>query len=316
MALDRGIGERELAQLVLRRINPRGDAGADFAVDLHWHDDLLSLRDGRIECWPLRLHQSLRVPEQVPQFLGGVRRERRQHHDQRIHRLPQHGNGLCPLDASHRRLTARRNAVRGALAEIVDRVDQLHQRRHGGVEVHPLLDVHGDAANRVVRFPPQLALRVGAVVATRRDALAADRLRPVIDDAPNAEEKTEAALEPGVGPLDFLLRRRDEHHVQTQRVGAVLLHHVVGIDDVALRLRHDVAVLHQHALREQALERLVEVDQAHVAQHAREEARVQQVQNRVLDAAAVEIDRQPIGRGRRIERHLLVVRVGKAEEIP
>ncbi len=94
----------------------------------------------------------------------------------------------------------------------------------------------------------------------------------MIDDAPHAEEEAEAALESGVAPLDFLFGRCDEHHVQSQRVGAVLLQHVVGIDDVALRLRHDGAVLQHHPLRQQALERLVEVHQTDVAQEAGEEA--------------------------------------------
>ena len=80
--------------------------------------------------------------------------------------------------------------------------------------------------------------------------------RELIDQAPDAGEETPAALEPGVRPLDLLLRRRHEHHVEPQRVGAELLDHVVGIDDVALRLRHDLAVLEDHALREQARERL------------------------------------------------------------
>ena len=41
--------------------------------------------------------------------------------------------------------------------------------------------------------------------------------------------------------------------------------------------------------------------QSDVAQHPREEPRVQQVQNRVLDAAAVEVDRHPVRRRLRVE---------------
>ena len=43
-------------------------------------------------------------------------------------------------------------------------------------------------------------------------------------------------------------------------------------------------------------ERLLDLDQAHVAHHAHPEARVQQVQDRVLDAADVLIDRHPVVR--------------------
>ena len=95
-----------------------------------------------------------------------------------------------------------------------------------------------------------------------------------------------AAVEAGVAPLDFLLGRGDEHHVEPQRVGADLLQHRVGIDDVALRLRHHVAVLQHHPLGEQVRERLAVVDHPEVAEHPGEEARVDQVQDGVLDAAA------------------------------
>jgi hypothetical protein len=53
-----------------------------------------------------------------------------------------------------------------------------------------------------------------------------------------------------------------------------------------------------HALGEQAGERLVEVEQAAGRHGAGVEARVEQVQDRVLDAADVLVDGQPVvGRG-------------------
>ncbi len=81
------------------------------------------------------------MAEHLPQLLGRVRRERREHHDQRVDRLAQHGDRLRPLDPADRRFGAGRRAVRGALAERVELVDELHQRRHRGVQVHPLFDV-------------------------------------------------------------------------------------------------------------------------------------------------------------------------------
>ena len=116
--------------------------------------------------------------------------------------------------------------------------------------MHARIDVARDAADRRVRLPPQRALVVVERQAGRRRR-AGQRRRQVIDDAPDAAEEPERAFEAGVGPLDFLLRRRDEHHVQPQRVGAELADHVVRIDDVALRLGHDGAVLQHHALRQQ-----------------------------------------------------------------
>ena len=67
----------------------------------------------------------------------------------------------------------------------------------------------------------------------------------------------------------------------------------------ALRL---VGLVRDHALREQRRERLAHValqfEMSGVAHRAREEARVEQVQDRVLDAADVLVDGQPVaGRG-------------------
>ena len=58
-----------------------------------------------------------------------------------------------------------------------------------------------------------------------------------------------------------------------------------------------IGLVHDHALREQALERLVDASRCPVALHgAGEEARIEQVQDRVLDAADILVDRQPASR--------------------
>ena len=205
------------------------------------------------------------------------------------------------------------------LAERIELVDELHHRRHRRVQVHPLLDVHGGAPDRVVRFAAEGAFSVCELFHLARPAfpaLPAQKRRPMVHETPHAHQEPEASLDPRVAPLDFLFRRRDKHHVQPQRIRAVLLHHRVRIDDVALRLGHDVDVLEHHALREEACKRLVERNEADVAEHAREEPRIQQVQNRVLDASDIEIDRHPV-RGRLLaERQLAIFRIGEAEEVP
>ncbi len=55
-----------------------------------------------------------------------------------------------------------------------------------------------------------------------------------------------------------------------------------------------IALMRHHALREQAGERLVQADLARRVHRAREEARIEQVQDRMLDAADILIDRQPV----------------------
>jgi hypothetical protein len=51
--------------------------------------------------------------------------------------------------------------------------------------------------------------------------------------------------------------------------------------------------VHDHALREQAGERLVEADVPGLPHRAGKEAAVEEVQDRVLDAADILIDRHP-----------------------
>ena len=114
-------------------------------------------------------------------------------------------------------------------------------------------------------------------------------------------------------PLQFLVRRSHEQDVRAHGIAAVAGDHVLGRDDVALRLAHNVAVLvKHHALAQQVLERLVEVQHPQVAQHLREEATVQQVQDGVLNAADVLVNGHPAVRLGAIERQLGVVRIGIA----
>ena len=76
-----------------------------------------------------------------------------------------------------------------------------------------------------------------------------------------------------------------------------------------------VDVVEHHALRQQALEGLVAIDQAHVAHHLGPEARIQQVQDGVLDTADVLVHRHPVV-GARIDHGGVVLRTGVAHEVP
>ena len=95
---------------------------------------------------------------------------------------------------------------------------------------------------------------------------------------------------------------------------AVALLDVVRV--VVLAARVLVAVGEDHPLVEQPLERLLGVHQAAVEQHLVPEARVEQVQHRVLDAADVEVDRHPVALGRLRPRLALVVRIEEAQVVP
>ena len=88
-------------------------------------------------------------------------------------------------------------------------------------------------------------------------------------------------------PVDVVLERPGEQHDQAHRVGAPPLDERHRLHDVALRLRHRGAAVDHLALVHQLRERLGERDHPHVVEDLREEPRVEQVQDRVLDAAGV-----------------------------
>ena len=76
-----------------------------------------------------------------------------------------------------------------------------------------------------------------------------------------------------------------------------------------------VGLVRDHALREETFERLVELASAGFVHGAGEEARIEQMQNRMLDAADILVDRQPVADGVRIGRHGRV-RTAEAREVP
>ena len=167
---------------------------------------------------------------------------------------------------------------------------------------------------------------------------------------PHAIEETIRADDAFVRPRRFFFRRRDEERVDALGVGAEARDEIVGRDNVELRLRHlrqfgryrlpgrlahelvaaalhiverdplsdggAVALLDDHALVEQPRERLLEVAQPHVVQGVRDKARVQQMEDGVLDAADVLVDRQPAIDDGGVENLRVVARGNEARVVP
>ena len=100
-----------------------------------------------------------------------------------------------------------------------------------------------------------------------------------------------------------------------RRPSSPRLHPHLGRRD-PLALRMAIGLVDDHALREQAGEGLVEREMAAAAHRPREEARIEQMQNRMFDAADILVDRQPMIGDRRRGRRGLVARIGEAREIP
>ena len=111
-----------------------------------------------------------------------------------------------------------------AVAERIELIHELHLRGDRCIQVHPRIQIQRHASNRLVRLSPQCALTiVQHEITNRGNLLARKRRGQLIDQAPHAREEAETALESGVRPFNLFLRRRDEHDVEAERVGAVLL---------------------------------------------------------------------------------------------
>ena len=182
--------------------------------------------------------------------------------------------------------------------------------------------------------------------------------RCLVDDvAPHSLQEAVDADDVLALPWSRRIQRTHGHQVQAQRVGAVLGAHVVGVDSILQALAHlavfprdglalirvpgigghHVGGFHVHAalvlvrsgqdvaLVEQPMERLARRDMAQVEQHLVPEARVQEVQHCVLDAAHVQIDTtgaalggrsHPVRLIRRVHEGDLVGGVGVAHLVP
>ncbi len=192
-------------------------------------------------------------------------------------------------------------------------IEHLHAGRHDGVEL-VLVKVVAGLLQTAVDFAPCVALRI-----VQRLRIGGRRGLPpgakIGRERPQALQKTIGTGHALVGPFQRLVRGRGKNDEQPRRVRAVAVDQRLRIDRVALGLGHLGAVLEHHALREQARERLAGADQALVAHQLGKEARVQQVQDGVLDAADVLVHRQPLV-GALIQHGRVQIRTGKAREVP
>ena len=98
------------------------------------------------------------------------------------------------------------------------------------------------------------------------------------------------------------------------RDGLRALAHLIGLDPLPVLVAEGLVA--DHALGHQPGEGLVDADIAAALQRTHEEARVEQVQHRVLDAADVLVDRHPVVDGSPCESFLRVLRVAEAREVP
>ena len=160
------IGQRQLAQLVVRRCRP-----APSAARAPCRSPAPARRSRRPRATASsNAGQPAATtppawPSMLPQLLGHVRRERRQHQHQRLDRFLQHRDRCRPLDRADRVAARRprgpiarqpRARRRSAYSSLTSSISAGDRR----VQVHARIEIERHAPDRLVRLAPQRALGV------------------------------------------------------------------------------------------------------------------------------------------------------------
>ena len=95
-----------------------------------------------------------------------------------------------------------------------------------------------------------------------------------VNGVPQPLQEAVTTLNAIIRPLQRLFRWSGEHHEEAHGIGAVFLEQCLGVDSIALGLRHFGAVLVHHALRQQVGEWLIRAGQPDIAHQFLEKARV------------------------------------------
>ena len=137
---------------------------------------------------------------------------------------------------------------------------------------------------------------VGAVGRRRRRALRAARRRPRRPSRHSRPRKRCTPSTPSSRPVGVLVGRADEQRCSSARCRRRSARRTAS-GEITLPLDLDIFAPSRVIMPwvKSARERLLDVQVAHVGERLDEEARVEQVQDRVLDAADVLVDRHPAG---------------------
>ncbi len=135
---------------------------------------------------------------------------------------------------------------------------------------------------------------------------AGDRSASVRRDTPHPAKELNGGVGVDVGPVDVIFGGAGENHRQPDGIDAVRSQLLGQVHAIAQGLGHGPALVDHLALVEQPGERLGEVNHPHVVEDLGEEPRVQQMQDRVLDTAYVQVHGRPAPHRLHLERAVLV----------
>ena len=182
-------------------------------------------------------------------------------------------------------------------------VDKAHHGGDGRVELHAL-DILRDLPDAGMQARVQLRAR---------NPLPLHQL----GHAPYAVEEAAAALRSLLVPGNGLVERAHEHDVHAEGIRAELIDIIVGVYDVAAGLGHLLAIGPQHhAMARSLLIGFLRGYESAIVEEFVPEARVQQMQRRMLHAAVVPVHGHPVVQRLLPRKGPLVVGVAVAQEVP
>ena len=130
-------------------------------------------------------------------------------------------------------------------------------------------------------------------------------------------QETVDTVDSSVVPFRIQFRRTDKEFIHTQAVTAIALYQIIRADDISLGLRHlDAVFAGDHALVEELGKRLIKIDNSDIMQELCPETRIQQMKNRMLNAADIHVNRQVLVSLFSGDKLFVIVRIHIAQEIP
>ncbi len=236
-----------------------------------------------------------RAAYHLPEFLCDVRNERRKHDNEVMHRL------------------AHKTVIGAAVS--IKRIHKFHYARYAGVEVEADADVIRAFFLCIIEHIAQILVLFGEVGHVALGVYIY-LILVVIHKAEHSVEEPVRALHSRVAPLKISLRRCRKEDKQPCGVRAVLGDNLLGADNIAERFAHLGAVLKNHALCEQIVERLVYRHITEVIEHLGKEPGIEQVKYGVLHTADVLVDAHPVLNRLLGERLFVVLGVAVTQIIP
>ena len=193
-------------------------------------------------------------------------------------------------------------ATRSLLPQLIH---VFHHCGDRGVVLQPF-GISGHFANRAVQL---LFGRRRPAVLSRRDLCLMGQCPYLLQKSPNPDDAF-------VAEVAALLKRPQEHEVHAERVGAPLLDVGIGYHDVAARLRHLGAVLHDQTVRAKFRIRRIEVQQPEIGQDHADKTGIEQMEHGVLVPPDVARHGKPFLRPCLIERPVVELCRRIAQVVP